>query len=327
MEHNAIYLPETTIIDNINLCNEYLTLLCYNICNDTKEPFMQFMFKKIPQNPIIKEQFTLPYIFIDNNYDNNYVKNLVIDYIKNALNISGIKYTNELIENSYKGIICINNVYFALINISEIDIFYMKFSRNSEYWFLLASEIINTKSVCNIPIEDIATELFCKYSSKIAILWNSDVNQSYSLPEAVYSGGELKEVEFNAIFGQRVRPLLNDKYYSFFVNFLDAIESSGWSSNGITHNDAGRLIVENEYGKYINNGINRYAIFVNDFIEENENTDIMEVNQIKYVNINNKKMIITKFYENFKSLSYHKLNKTLLGDKYDETKKNEYMIL
>ena len=39
------------------------------------------------------------------------------------------------------------------------------------------------------------------------------------------------------------------------MNFLDAIESSGWSSNGITHNDAGRLIVENEYGKYINNGI------------------------------------------------------------------------
>ena len=90
----------------------------------------------------------------------------------------------------------------------------------------------------------------------------------------------------------------------------------------ITHNLSGRLLVENEYGKYINNGINRYALFVDCLTINDDITD----DEIKYVKVNNKQMVITKYYDNFSSLSYHSLNKELLGDKY-EPSSIKYMII
>ena len=85
---------------------------------------------------------------------------------------------------------------------------------------------------------------------------------------------------------------------------------------------SGRLLVENEYGKYISNGINRYALFVDyPTIEDNIKDD-----EIKYIRVNNQQMVITKSYDIFSSLTYHSLNKELLGEKY-EVNSNHYMII
>ena len=99
------------------------------------------------------------------------------------------------------------------------------------------------------------------------------------------------------------------------------------------------MLVDNEFGRYIKGGINRYALFTESpkiYFEFNDKltiTDKMindEYDQpcilIFYKNENeNKEDIIVKDYESFFPLSYHGLNKKMLGEIYDK-QNNEYII-
>ena len=66
---------EASDILNTKQLHNFLYILCYNINDTTKYPFLQFMMEKIPYcNNIVKEQLTLPYIFIrdfSNNIENS----------------------------------------------------------------------------------------------------------------------------------------------------------------------------------------------------------------------------------------------------------------
>ena len=336
-----IYLLEVESVKNtmkdVNLDNhgQILIILCYHITDTCKQPFLQFLFTKMMQNPILSEQFSLPHVYISHDSSQQYIMEETLNYVKDALVKMNCNIDN-LNEQNYKGITYLSdNFPVVLVNISNIDINYMKLYRNSEYWFLLPSEIINRKSVCNIKVEESTVDMFIKYVSNIALLSNPETQTYYSLPDVVYSGRELEEAKFNSIFGERKRTIDNsdDKYYIFYLNFNDAVLEGGWIKNGglnkidlnnknITHNLSGRLLVENEYGKYISNGINRYALFVDyPTIEDNIKDD-----EIKYIRVNNQQMVITKSYDIFSSLTYHSLNKELLGEKY-EVNSNHYMII
>jgi hypothetical protein len=324
---------------NIDEDGEILIILCYHITDTCKQPFLQFLFTKTMQNVIFTEQFSLPYLYVSKSSYQADIMEQTIDYVKNALLQMSCNVAN-LNEQNYKGITYLSdNFPVALVNVSNIDINYMKLYRNSEYWFLLPTEVINNRSVCNIKVEESTVDMFIKYASSIALLQNPENNILYSLPDAVYCGRELEEAKFNSIFGERKRYIdndnynKNDKYYIFYLKFNDAVLEGGWIKEGgikkidlhdknITHNLSGRLLVENEYGKYVNNGINRYALFV-DFATTND--DITD-DEIKYIKIDNKQIVITKDYENFTPLTYHSLNKELLGDKYEPNSKN-YMII
>jgi len=339
MDYNYLLELESlqNIRKNIDLYknSKILIILCYHITDTCKQPFLQFLFTKIMQNPVLPEQFSLPYLYLSDLSSEKDIMVETIDCVKNALVNMNCNVDN-LNEENYKGIAYLSDTLpVALVNVSNIDINYMKLYRNSEYWFLLPSEVINKRSICNITIEESTVDMFIIYASSISLLHNPETNQYYSLPEAVYSGRELEEAKFNSIFGERKRTIdnSNEKYYSFYLNFNDAILEGGWIKDGginkinltdknITHNLSGRLLVENEYGRYINNGINRYALFV-DYPSMN---DTITDDEIKYIRLNNKQMVITKCYDNFTSLTYHSLNKELLGDKY-EINSNHYMII
>jgi hypothetical protein len=334
---NYTYLLETESVKQMRNTldndddNPMLIILCYHITDDCKQPFLQFLFRKTPQNPILTEQFTLPYIYLD---DSTNIMSQTISYVKSAL--SSMKCDSDAItEDNFKGIIYLaDNFPVALMNISEVSLNYIKVYRNTEYWFLLPSEIINAKSCCNIQVDKTTCELFTKYGPTLTLLQNPETGVNYSLPDVVYTGAESEETKFNSIFGQRPHYISelqdNKKYYSFYIDFIDAVLDGGWVKNGginkmdesPVYSVSGRQLTDNEYGRYLNNGINRYAIFVNSISFDNS----LEEDNIKYITVHNKHMIITKFYENFKPLSYHGLNKDLLGDKYDMHSKH-YMII
>ena len=338
---NYTYLLESETVKNFGKSikleknNQILIILCYHINDTCKQPFLQFLFTKVMQNPILTEEFSLPHIYVSHSSCHKDIMTETIDYVKTALLQMNCNIEN-LNEENYKGIAYLsNNFPVALVNVSNIDINYMKLYRNAEYWFLLPTEVINNKSVCNIKLENNSVDIFIKYASSITLLNNPENKLYYSLPDVVYSGRELEESKFNSIFGERKRYIddTNNGYYAFYLNFNDAVLEGGWVRNGgtniidlndktITHNLSGRLLVENEYGKYINNGINRYALFVDCLTINDDITD----DEIKYVKVNNKQMVITKYYDNFSSLSYHSLNKELLGDKY-EPSSIKYMII
>jgi hypothetical protein len=137
--------------------------------------------------------------------------------------------------------------------------------------------------------------------------------------------------------------------------FEDAVKEGGWVREGghklidlndvsITHNPAGTKLVDNEYGRYIRGGINRYALFPENYImyiEPNKTLSLTDEDiNIKFEG--NKCIIIqyeeedidtilpdilTKEYELAYPISYHILQKSILGDKYNIDQQDKYMIL
>ena len=329
-----------------------LYILCYHINTEAKYPFIQFMVDKIPYcGGLIKEQFTLPYILYPDLSKS--IPEMVLEKTKLALksNQCNIENVNE---GMYKGLILDKfDKYYALVNITGIDISGLYLSRNSETWFCLPSEIINQEKICNIDVDEELVELFSDIP-ELSLLTNLKTNSCYIIPDVVYTGGEKKTVEFNAVFGKpKTQEYSNSgKYYYFYRSFKDVIKEGGWikkggdkvidkTNNEFACNEAGRLLIDNdnEYGKYINGGINRYALFVEGkiYIETGEELGLNDetIDSLysdpcliiaymdKYLH---KPNIQVKNYNSFYPLSYHDLNKELLGEKYSDNNCNLYMI-
>jgi len=354
---NYTYLIEEKANKNLTL-NEIvhtnkvniLYILCYHISTETRYPFIQFMVEKIPFcNNFIKEEFTLPCIIISGMSQSleSLVMEKVDTYLK-LINCDNSKLTNEM----YKGIVfdSLENAY-VMVNISGTDISGIYLLRNTEIWFALPSEIINQKQICNIDIDNRVTDFFTNMP-ELSLLTNPETKSRYIIPDVVYTGGDFKKVEFNAIFGNGKNKEYEKggNYYYFYRSLSDAIKDGGWVKDGgtnkidltnknITHSVSNRLLVDNEYGRYINGGINRYALFIEGKIHiETENelslTDEMITRMypepcliIAYTNNHYVKSdILVKDLDSFSSLSYHRVNKNLLGEYYDEKNSHVYMI-
>jgi hypothetical protein len=355
-----IYLGEQNINKNISINDvskdiknggkyDILFLLCYSVNNESKYPFLQFMMDKMPYcDNLIKEQFSLPHIFYTD--FSKTIETLVLEKVIYSLNSIGCN-SSKIQPEMYKGVFFdIIEQPYALIDITGIDISGMCLTRNSLVWFALPSEIINFKHICNIDIDLEATNLFTN-SPKLGVLINPLTNKPYINPDAVYTGGEIKMVEFNSTFGINKSKIYNrcGEYYYFFRSFTDAVKYGGWIKEGgtqtidpqtNTYSTTGRLLIDNEYGKYVTGGINRFALFIEgNFHIETESefmlTDL-EIEQmypepcviICYFGLHNYNPdVLVKNNISFVPLTYHKLNNEALGDNFIPEKKSQYMIL
>jgi len=328
-------------------------ILCYNVINTAKYPFLQFMMEKIPYcNNLIKEKFTLPFIMYTDKSIN--ITNIALNKVRQTLysiSCDGNKVTDSM----YKGIIYDSSEKpYIVINITGIDIYGLNLSRNTLTWFILPSEIVNTKKICNVEVDDEVTQLFTEIP-ELCLLTNPKTDTTFIIPDAVYTGGEHKQVEFNSIFKNNKTKEYDScgEYYYFYKTFDNAVKEGGWIKSGGTNkidinspdiltNSSGRLIVEkeNEYGMYIKGGINRFALFIEGQIyiekqlefqlsDESINTLYIEPSIIICYSNSNviKRDLLVKEYESFASLSYHQLNKQLLDDMYLDSNKHNYMIM
>jgi len=332
-----------------------LYILCYNITNTSKYPFLQFMMEKIPYcNNLINEMFTLPFIMYNNNNTVN-IQNTVLDKIRNSLISIGCD-GNKVTDSMYKGIVYDSSgKSYISVNITGIDISGLNLLRNTLTWFILPSEIINTQQICNIPVEQEVIQLFTEIP-ELALLNNPKTKETFILPDAVYTGGELKSVVFNSIFGNNKTREYEScgEYYYFYKSFDNALKEGGWIKKGginklainyindtdSSKNSSGRLLTENEYGRYVNGGINRFALFnegkiyienQGEFRLSDETIDTMYPEPtitICYSSSNEfGRDILVKEYNSFSSLSFHQLNKSLLDDRYTVTNNTKYFIM
>ena len=326
------------IVNDKGIC--ILNILCYHVEEQHKYPFLQFMMEKIPYcNNIVKEQLTLPYIFV-RDFSNN-IENIVLERVMSGLDLLGCDY-NRVIGDMYKGIIFGKDTItpYALVNITGIDIYGLNFMRQTTSWFALASEIINTKNICNIDVDEDINILFTDFP-EIGFLNDPKTNKPYLLPDAVYTGGDIKKAEFYSIFGNCKTKVYEScgKYYYFYRSFSLAVKDAGWLKEGDNDRIGNRKLTENNSMKYINGTINRYSLFVEGKIYVEDGNEFSLTDEI----IENlypepciiicysgehtiKPDMLVKNYESFVCLSYHKLNKHLLDECFIETSKNKYMI-
>lgn len=334
-----------------------LNILCYHITQNSKYPFIQFMLEKMPFcNGIVSEKLILPLSTISTNNPEAF-SNIITFKINTLLRKMGYDFCN-ITNTSYKGIISDSNErIYALVDISSIDILRLNISRNSPIWFALPTEIMNNKIICNIPIDDTVSELFLNMPELSLLYYKDNYDKTYPIPDAVYSGSHLKKVEWRSLFSMETDRVYQScgEYYYFFRLFEDAVKEGGWVRQGghkmidlndtnITHSKANVKLVDNEYGRYINGGINRYALFPENYSVYNESSAQFSLSD-EDINIQfgHKKCILIQYndetldnilpdilvkeYESAYPISYHMLDKGILGDKYEIDNQDKYMIL
>lgn len=300
------YLLEEKANKNLNfndIVNEngvcYLNILCYHVENQHKYPFLQFMMEKVPFcDNIVKEQITFPFIYTTNSSKS--IEEMVLERVVDGLKLLGCDYS-KVSEDMYKGIICMDDTGYALVNLSEIDIYGINFNRQTTSWFVLPSEIINNKEILSIPIESDVINLFTQFPFTGCLL-NNKTNEYYNIPDVVYTKSDLKQAEFQSIFGvSKNKEYINCSEYYFFNRVLYDL---GWFNEVKEHNIY----------------INRYALFAEGKLYfEKENSFSLTDEDIEnlypepciiicYLENNNLKSdMLVKNYESFISLSYHKL--------------------
>lgn len=300
------------IIDNIN--NRILNYICYRINNDGKYPFIEIILEKIPYcNNLIEEEFILPSLMINNSNLNN-IEELIIEKIKKQLESIGCN-TDKLTNDNYLGITenYFENIY-AIVNISNINIKNFSINRNSQIWFSLPTEIVNNKSICNIPINNKVIELFNNHFSELGILFKKKEKTPYPLPDILYSINDYNTCKLEYLLGRNKTIIENKGYYRTFYRCY-----------------------KNIYTEINNNiGLNRYAVFIENYknisryefnilntvkvdailqiyntimIQNVINDDTIIIKNIEYNNVKYDTLI--RDYVSIQSLSYHKLTNNL----------------
>jgi hypothetical protein len=279
----------------------------------------------------------------------------IIEKIKGLLPTLGCD-GSKLTTDAFKGLIGDHNErIYALVDISDVDIFRIAVTRNTPIWFSLPTEIMNVGSICNIPIDESVTELFL-HMPQLVMLQKLDSDGIFPLPDAIYNGSYLRQTEFRSVFGTSKDVVYSScgEYYYYFRLFEDAVKEGGWLRDGghklidlnntsLTHSVSGKKLVDNEYGRYVQGGINRYAFFPGNYVLHTECSKIFsltdgEINAklerndcivIHYMEDTLDNIfpdILVKEYESAFPISYHMLNKSILGDKYEIDNQDKYMI-
>lgn len=265
-------------------------------------------------------------------------------------------YFDDKVTYKYKGCCEFNDeiyVFLDFTNNAPKTGLNIKMARS---WFVLPDEIMNKKHVCNIMILE-EVEFF--FRNNASFLFLNDLDGVLDTPIVVYSGAHYKNIYFQFMFGKiktNKDAIFGSHYY--FTDYIHAIREGGWSKDYKPEYKYDNKITENDGGKYIKGGIIRYAIFlgyclykenypldftdespIKQLIEEIEPGDLKQENTIRLtdydstwdlnydslflgnldLNINHTPMYVLKDYKQQISLSYHFIDKSNLGNEFDET--------
>jgi hypothetical protein len=309
---------------------------------------------------------SIPTIFLS---ENNFKKSGQLQYfVENQLikMMNTQNYNNLSCENiEFNGFYIDNNkicMFFDLTNTRWTT--YDTLFKTDLLWFGIIDEMVNKRSICNIPIHDSVTDFFVNNPS--FCLLEDNTGNKVEVPIVAYRGNHLKQLTFTYTFGvsQSDKGTLFGSYY-YFTDYQNAIKQGGWCDNY----DSLQLTTINKYGKYDSGGIVRFAIFMNKtkFIENNiddvVDTSITKYNRLRDTELNTQcenltvrisdhdgnwtneydslfvgkilldndeelqdtPIIVVKNYNQQRPLSYHLIDKNYLDDQYN--KKKDYHIM
>ena len=302
----------------------YVSMLCYHINREGLLPFMQFLMYNNFGLPFLGGSFQeldLPMLEVRDPLE---IENNAKEKIKYFLSTIDCKVNNIddiVVKGAYNNL----NRYYLFIDISNISITPIFLKRTTPIWFALASEIINTRNVCNIPISNKVYELF-RSDFKIFTLVNPENTRCITSPDAVYSGSHFKQTQFQSIFGVSKKP--NEDYYCLLYSINDAFKNAGWSSTRMPEYKFNKMITNNDSGRYISGGINRIALLTKCSIcmnQEDTNTNTktkdstynFDKHDLIHTVINEECVALIKDVNQQVSLSYHRLDKANMGEQWD----------
>ena len=191
-------------------------------------------------------------------------------------------------------------------------------------WLSLIDEIINYNNICNFQIETTVSNLFL-YNNQLLTLDDANGNP-YETPIVAFSGQHDSLLNFTYVFG--VSDIETSGNYSF-TDYVHSIKNGGWSKTNLPEIKYGKLITENEYGRYIKGGIVRFALFLgkNEIINNTQQLTsnwTSEFDSIYYNRLGTPIWIVSKL-EQQHPLSYHYIDKKSLSATFNAN--DVYFIL
>ena len=298
MENNEEYNPEKPmyynyaiknfLIKDYNLfhdTNKYskIILCVYTINRSGKYPFVQYLLSNDGC-----DNLRLPVLSIFSALNKDVLISYSKVFLSGILQIEVFEEFNKCVE--FDGYYEFEKNLYLFFNVTEynlnIDNIYL-----SPITFVLIDEIINHRSMCNIPITKETIDFFIK-NSFIDYLYDEN-NEAYEIPIVGFTGKSTpQKLNFVYIFGESAKnksEILGPYYY--FTNFKNAIRQGSWSNNYKPEYSYNKLTTDNEFGRYIKGGIVRFALFTgNTKYIENMPNDSIDESDIKKQKMNDKSL-------------------------------------
>ena len=221
----------------INLC-------LYSVSFSEYKPFIQYLLYKYTHSS--KEILSFPF-FIYRTGD-------VESEIAKTLN----KITSEVyIIKGYKKF---NNEIYVVVSLPDNACVLQEIKSSDKWWFSLLSEIINEGKIMYFPIHNNVRKFFSNNTSLLYILDHDNV--PYESPLALYSGQPKDKTNFIAKFGiAKSSPLASMGPFYYFGTYELASKFASWSYNYKPLMLDDILITDNEFGRYKEGGVVRFAVF------------------------------------------------------------------
>jgi len=349
--YNILNLLETTT--NLNIDPDTVIHICaYRVITTELYPLLMYLLYKDPKNDL--------FVFPNFKYNNSINPLLYAETI-----LYGLLNCNQLIINgdnpdslinydlTFKGFLHENNELFLFFDSTNCENNLYDIYKKTKIWYALIDEIINHRHICNLQIDNSVTDFFINHIDFIYLKDKNNVN--YEIPVVAYSGQPEHKLNFTYVFGvtKKTKNAFMGPYY-YFTDYKNSIKECGWSLTNKPEFKDNKLITENEYGKYIKTGgIVRFAIFLginkiilNDNLDKSietcyesshindyegkwtEHNDSVYIGKLKLSNDTHNKHYpywVLKTYEQQVPLSYHFINKTTLGETFQENDK--YLIM
>ena len=243
---------------------------------------------------------------------------------------------------------------FLFLNIEFISVLVNRIDKSVSYIWGLMDEICNNKKIITFPIHNSVTNLFL-HNPKLIYLKDKK-KKCIEIPTVVYHGDSVETISYIEGLGMRAATSRLFGPYYYFTDFKYSIRAGGWSTNYEASEMFNKLITDKN-GKFNQGGIVRFALFLgnyrvilnrpndpiysyvkgldNQLLSEKQREKLIKRNKGKWtkhydsLQISNYKNIngsgyfwlntgyITKYLNNFISLSTHLIDKNTLKVNYD----------
>ena len=229
----------------------------FEIDNTGIFPFVKYLFEK---NVLTN---TLAFPSESLSYDTVKSESLII-YTKiklfNLLQLPNYdNYDNQI---KFKGFMIVDETIKIFFDLTKCQIHLNDIFESNTMWFCLLDEIINYQCVIYFNIDEKIAKFF-KNNMDFSFLHDIN-NDRYEVPSVYYSGKNSSTMlNFTHMFGvsaSNKNSILGPYYY--FTDLQNAVREGCWSKDYTPEQKYGRLVTDNEHGRYINGGIVRFAIFL-----------------------------------------------------------------
>ena len=214
-------------------------LCLYNVNTSAKHPFLEFYLIKNRHDDFYPDILCFPSFFYYNEMNTDISTESQKIFKMLFIDVANIKFDGYLLEETNQ----LNDLYlfYEYKNVADETLTLTptpttdnaigsgEMYRNDIVWKVVVDEIVNSRLVCNFPIDDMVTYFFLK-NPQFMFLYkynNKNSNIIYETPTVVYHGVNASMLYFQYIFGipkTNYDGIMGPFYY--FTNYKNAVNMS-----------------------------------------------------------------------------------------------------